>query len=289
MAFSPDFRIVGAQLRAVNAAGAVIRNVLSSETVPSLCPNRGDLTKGVGNGSGNSLALISGGTQVLRLAGVASGVNSYTFSSAVTGLPGRMIAQGPDTDIDTYLASKGAGVVGFHPGNGARAMFIDPAGLNSQNSAGPIIRNVASTSLVPSVIPNRGDLTDGIGGLGFGTLFLIIQGLPVLDLTATVQTMRGTLWRMSNTNGPSLQNEASGLGNPTVVPNVAVQSSGMGGTGGDVSLIRSAVETLRIDASVVADDMRLFLYDVTAGTLKRVSRGAVDSGGTGFRSLNVAN
>lgn len=39
----------------------------------------------------------------------------------------------------------------------------------------------------------------------------------------------------------------------------------------------------------VADSMGIMLYDVTAGTLVRVSRGAVDSGGVGFRQLVIPN
>ncbi len=43
------------------------------------------------------------------------------------------------------------------------------------------------------------------------------------------------------------------------------------------------------DASAVAGNTRLLLWDVTAGALVRVSRGASDSGGTGFRLLRVPN
>jgi peptidoglycan/xylan/chitin deacetylase (PgdA/CDA1 family) len=43
------------------------------------------------------------------------------------------------------------------------------------------------------------------------------------------------------------------------------------------------------DQGGAAADVGLLLWDFTAGTLKRVSRGAVDSGGAGFRLLRVAN
>lgn len=49
------------------------------------------------------------------------------------------------------------------------------------------------------------------------------------------------------------------------------------------------VERARLDASATADDTALLLYDVTAGSVKRVSRGAADSGGAGFRLLRVPN
>lgn len=49
------------------------------------------------------------------------------------------------------------------------------------------------------------------------------------------------------------------------------------------------VELLRLDSSATANDMRLLLYDVSAAALVRVSRGAADSGGAGFRLLRIPN
>lgn len=44
-----------------------------------------------------------------------------------------------------------------------------------------------------------------------------------------------------------------------------------------------------IDDSTTAGTTRFMLYDVSAGTLKRVSVGAADSGGAGFKTLRVPN
>lgn len=41
--------------------------------------------------------------------------------------------------------------------------------------------------------------------------------------------------------------------------------------------------------SVLANDVRLQVFDVTAATLKTVTLGAADSGGAGFKVLRVAN
>lgn len=43
------------------------------------------------------------------------------------------------------------------------------------------------------------------------------------------------------------------------------------------------------DDNSTADETRFLLYDITAGTYKRVSRGAADSGGLGFRQLVIPN
>ncbi len=49
------------------------------------------------------------------------------------------------------------------------------------------------------------------------------------------------------------------------------------------------VESMRIDGSVTADDIRTLVFDVTAAALKRISRGVADSGGVGFRVLRIPN
>lgn len=57
----------------------------------------------------------------------------------------------------------------------------------------------------------------------------------------------------------------------------------------EVRLRIANADMAKVDTSAVAGDTRLLLYDVTAGTLVRVTRGAVDSGGAGFRVLRVPN
>ncbi|MDB6078754.1 MAG: hypothetical protein JWO82_2501 [Akkermansiaceae bacterium] len=49
------------------------------------------------------------------------------------------------------------------------------------------------------------------------------------------------------------------------------------------------VTALEVDGDNTAENFRFLLYDVTSGTKKRVSRGAPDSGGTGYRVLRVPN
>lgn len=49
------------------------------------------------------------------------------------------------------------------------------------------------------------------------------------------------------------------------------------------------VEKARVDATAVADETSLMLWDVNSGTLKRVSVGIADSGGVGFRLLRIPN
>jgi hypothetical protein len=49
------------------------------------------------------------------------------------------------------------------------------------------------------------------------------------------------------------------------------------------------ISVFEIDGSVTADDLRARIFDVTGGALKRLSRGAPDSGGVGFRQVVIPN
>ena len=68
---------------------------------------------------------------------------------------------------------------------------------------------------------------------------------------------------------------------------------------GDTGLFRPTTNQLSIsaggataasfDASTTAGDTRFLIYDVDNGTLERVTVGAADSGGTGFKVLRIPN
>lgn len=53
--------------------------------------------------------------------------------------------------------------------------------------------------------------------------------------------------------------------------------------------LNTQVECARFDASTTAGDTRFLLYDVDNGTLERVTVGAADSGGSGFKLLRIPN
>ena len=55
------------------------------------------------------------------------------------------------------------------------------------------------------------------------------------------------------------------------------------------TIFGNGLTSSQFDGSTTADETRFLLWDVTSGTLKRVSRGAADSAGTGFRTLRIPN
>ena len=67
-------------------------------------------------------------------------------------------------------------------------------------------------------------------------------------------------------------------------------NSGLGSNALDeVSLIADSIEVLRVDADSTAGNTRFMLYDVDNATLERVTVGAADSGGAGYKVLRIPN
>jgi hypothetical protein len=75
-----------------------------------------------------------------------------------------------------------------------------------------------------------------------------------------------------------------------IVNAVAAKSIQLAQTGaGSIQLLVNAAESLRVDSSTTAGQTRLLIYDVDNGTLERVTVGAADSGGAGFKLLRIPN
>jgi len=60
-------------------------------------------------------------------------------------------------------------------------------------------------------------------------------------------------------------------------------------TGDKLEIDIAATESLRVDADATAANTRLSVYDVDNAALERVSVGAADSGGSGFKVLRIPN
>jgi len=55
------------------------------------------------------------------------------------------------------------------------------------------------------------------------------------------------------------------------------------------SITIADVESMRVDANATAGNTRFMIYDVDNATLERVSVGAADSGGAGYKVLRIPN
>lgn len=77
---------------------------------------------------------------------------------------------------------------------------------------------------------------------------------------------------------------------PTVFCQRSDLNTGVGSAAADqLSLIAGGVEVVRVDVDATAANTRLLIYDIDNAALERVSVGAADSGGSGFKLLRIAN
>lgn len=69
----------------------------------------------------------------------------------------------------------------------------------------------------------------------------------------------------------------------------ALVATRSGTTVTDVSLVTTGTAALKVDNSATATQTRLLIYDVDNGQIERVTVGAADSGGAGFKVLRIPN
>lgn len=124
--------------------------------------------------------------------------------------------------------------------NAANVASWDAASLTFANANGPYIENAAASATNPTLVPDRSASTTGFG-FSAGSLYAINAGVSL------------QLWASDGTVGPAanayfLENAASSATNPTLMPDRASVTAGMGGTGGAVSLITAGVERINIAA-----------------------------------------
>lgn len=97
------------------------------------------------------------------------------------------------------------------------------------------------------------DLVQNDGTSGGGTFTGGVSTTETLRLKANavdttgIATLSSTRFSLSNTNAPSLQDEACSVTNPTVCPDKAQAATGIGGTTNAVSVIANGVESARFN------------------------------------------
>lgn len=253
------------------SAGTVVANAVSSMTVENsgdtgiqfLSPNTGTEYILFGDADANNIAWIrylhSGDSYNFR-AGGTSGVLDITATSISIPATNLLYLDGGG---DTYIHEQSGNLIQMVTGGAAR--------LNVQIALSSfLVTDLAIDST------KKYFMDGGVDTYIFeesGNLVSIVAG------SATGLTVSGSNIRIQD-------------GSASVPGMIFIGDldTGMFRVGADVGgLAAGGVESIRWDDSVTADDTRLIVYDVTAGTVKRVSRGATDSGGSGFRLLRIAN
>lgn len=124
------------------------------------------------------------------------------------------------------------------------------------------LRLAAGSATTPSLW--FGTTGTGMYSAGAAELDWTISGTKRLALTATALTVTGDVLT-ADANGPGLENAASSATNPTVFPDQANRTSGIGGTSGDVEIITGGNSRMNFDvAGVITTDER---FQISGGDI----------------------
>lgn len=270
----------------VDANGPALLDELSSATNPTLIPDRADLTAGIG-GTGGNVSVIAGGTEMVRVTSAQVILASSNAAALVVGPNG---VTNPTLQVDTSTTSAATGlkVTGKAEGSGVDVSIIS-SGTNEDITITP-----KGTGSI--VLPSINDPANPILAFGDGDAGFYEFGDDKISVALGTGGERwvfetnffGTHGRFL-TNGPQMRfTNASGT-----IPIFTFNgdtNTGVGSSGSDeLSLISNANECVRIKNSSTAGDIKMLVFDVDNGQMERVTVGAADSGGVGFKVLRIAN
>lgn len=222
--------------------------------------------------------------------------SSGTFSSGVSGTTWTGTGQIKTTvttqqlalhyDADNHLAvtvSSTGGVTYDATGAGARHTFLEGVIV----SAGGMQVSGGITSVGAALLLGSTAVT-ATGGNVYG-----IRAEPVFGTDATTQ---GTMLRSApalsgSFTMPELRgihlNNALRLSGAAITTQIGIKIDTLSGATTNYGI--DVNDALRTDWSSTAGQTRLLVYDVDNATLERVTVGAADSGGAGFKVLRIPN
>lgn len=228
--------LAGEQYDGTNAQSGAVLNVATSDTIPTLIPNKADPNSGVGSRSGDEVSLIAGGEEGLRLVELNSGV-----------------VQAPDATI---------GITAFSGGGQGSAVplttsfnVLGTVAAGGDSVALPAIYAVNSLVYIKNDGAESADVFPASGddlGAGLDTAVALAAG----ESKVFISTVSNTTWTQfivsgggvpttlvaSDAAGPSVLDEAATSTNPTLIPNKADPDTGIGWTTTNVlSLIAGAL------------------------------------------------
>lgn len=164
-------------------AGPAFQDEAAAHDNPTLCPNKADLTLGIGWAAG-ILHLIIGGVSEVALS--ADALYPNADGGNALGIT--------DSNEWANLYLVEGGVIGWNNSNcaitHAAGILTVTGDISASNGAGPSIQDVAATNTVPTLIPNKADLTTGIGWQA-AAVHIIVSGGDEFSFTVDNLVMNG--------------------------------------------------------------------------------------------------
>ncbi len=252
-------------IQAANAAGPCIVDEAASDTNPTLIPNCANLGTGIGSSDINNIHFITNGIHqfnvsssnlLARLAGGPAMRNTTVGTTAPGFAPRR---DDLTTGVGGALGTVGlitGGIQRFQVQAGGNCLTQTAASQlgGSNPNAGRII-NQAASATVPTLIPDAADINTGFGRAGSDQLSAIAGGFEVMRFNEVASSVNITFFgpfQSTNSAGSSLLATAPTATIPSIVPRRSDGTTGIGSSAnGDLTLIGSATEQIRVDATGV--------------------------------------
>lgn len=230
-------------------------------------------------GAGNGGTAIGASADVRASAATAVGASATARGGGSTAIGANSTASNTDANfafqtVVGNLASAGTGI---------RCTIIGQNITNPSNLADVVALGRGFIVTAANTIHLGTGNEQGVGSPCTGLLL----GGPDTFATyggMTIRTTNGT--GSNNAVGDLTIIAPRGTGNASTGGRIIFQ---VGEVGASSSTLQTANTAMQLDRSTTADDIRLLVYDASAASLKRVTRGAADSGGVGFRLLRIAN
>lgn len=174
--------------------------------------------------------------------------------------------------------------------NGSLDWVYDPNQLAGQNSAACALLNEAASSTNPTLCPNKAALTAGIGASAAGAVSLIGASVEHMRISSGDNFCFRPLTGSGSQHPQIKMDTESSATVPVIIPRRTDPNSGFGWQGTDAPCVTcDGVEKARWDTDATAGNTAMLIYDVDNAQMERVSVGAADSGGAGYKVLRIAN
>lgn len=293
-----------ANVIANSASGYELINNASSSTLPVVIPNRTDTTTGIGANASGQISLIAGATEVFRVASTGSvaiqaiaggGASSFFLSQANASSTVPTFSPNK-ADTTTGIGAQASGnmsfiVGGTEIGRASTSQWTNMATETSSNTSGWSLVSAAASSTVPTIIPNRGSATSGIGADVVGDVSVISFGAEQLRFTPGGITILETGILVANsTSGFRLSSGGTSSTVPVIIPNRSDATTGIGAqAAGNISLIGAGVESARVTSTAFTSILKLQeqAHVLTTGTALTVSN--LSCNGTGTPAVTTSS
>jgi hypothetical protein len=201
-----------------NAAGPSLLNEGATSSNPTIIPNKADPDTGMGWVSANIGALVAGGVNVLNWNSSGNvGINTSTLNGTLLVIDQKAVAapsSSGNMNTGSFLGAVGVGGAALNIGHDADGTWYNSAYFNNAGVAR--IHRWLTGGTERMRIDSSGNL------------------------------------EMANAAGPSLLNEAATGSNPTLIPNKAYPTNGIGANNsGTISIIPGGTESFRVTATAL--------------------------------------